>query len=64
MLTVEATQLPDSDLDYATQRGIEVQHDQFETFLAAIDHPDAKRGKVQRRFRRELGRAPPTDQEP
>ncbi|QCC52102.1 RNA methyltransferase [Halapricum salinum] len=62
-LTLEATQLPDPELDRATEREVEGLHDQFETFLAAVDHPEEKRGKAQRLLRRLVGRAHPTDRE-
>jgi tRNA (cytidine32/uridine32-2'-O)-methyltransferase len=61
--TLAETQLPDTETDRATEREIEGLHDQFESFLAAIDHPEEKRGKARRLFRRVLGRAHPTDRE-
>ena len=62
-LTLEATQLPNPELDRATEREVEGLHDQFETFLAAVGHPEEKRGKAQRLLRRLVGRAHPTDRE-
>jgi TrmH family RNA methyltransferase len=62
-LTLDGTQLPDTETDRATEREIEGLHDQFESFLAAIDHPEEKRGKARRLFRRVMGRAHPTDRE-
>jgi TrmH family RNA methyltransferase len=62
-LTLEETQLPDPDIDRATEREIEGLHGQFESFLKAIGHPKEKRGKAQRLFRRVVGRAHPTDRE-
>jgi len=38
-------------------------YDQFESFLAAIDHPDEKHAKAGRLFRRLVGRAHPTGRE-
>ncbi|WEL18086.1 tRNA (cytidine32/uridine32-2'-O)-methyltransferase [Halorhabdus sp. SVX81] len=61
-LTVEETQLPDIT-DRADQPAIEGLHDQFEGFLAAIDHPEEKRAKAGRLFRRVIGRAHPTGRE-
>ncbi|WEL21967.1 RNA methyltransferase [Halorhabdus sp. BNX81] len=61
-LTVEETQLPDIT-DRADQPAIEGLHDQFEGFLAAIDHPAEKRAKAGRLFRRVIGRAHPTGRE-
>ncbi|QSG06594.1 RNA methyltransferase [Halapricum desulfuricans] len=62
-LTLESTQLPDPTHDRASERGIEGLHDQFGTFLETIDHPDEKRDKAGRLFRRLIGRAHPTDRE-
>ncbi|QSG14168.1 RNA methyltransferase [Halapricum desulfuricans] len=62
-LTLESTQLPDPDHERATEREIEGLHDQFGSFLEAIDHPEEKRAKAGRLFRRLVGRAHPTDRE-
>ncbi|QSG09386.1 RNA methyltransferase [Halapricum desulfuricans] len=62
-LTLESTQLPDPTHDRASEREIEGLHDQFATFLEAIDHPEEKRDKAGRLFRRLVGRAHPTDRE-
>ncbi|MEF8826714.1 MAG: RNA methyltransferase [Halapricum sp.] len=62
-LTLESTQLPDPEHDRASEREIEGLHDQFGSFLEAIDHPEEKRGKAGRLFRRLVGRAHPTDRE-
>jgi TrmH family RNA methyltransferase len=62
-LTLEKTQLPDPTVDRASERAIEGLHGQFESFLRAIGHPEEKRGKAQRLFRRVIGRAHPTDRE-
>ena len=62
-LTVEETQLPDPTHDRAPDDQIEGLHEQFGAFLEAIDHPEEKRGKAKRLWRRLLGRAHPTDRE-
>ncbi len=62
-LTLESTQLPDPDHERATEQEIEGLHDQFGSFLEAIDHPEEKRAKAGRLFRRLVGRAHPTDRE-
>ncbi|QSG12286.1 tRNA C32,U32 (ribose-2'-O)-methylase TrmJ or a related methyltransferase [Halapricum desulfuricans] len=62
-LTLKSTQLPDPTHDRASEREIEGLHDQFATFLEAIDHPEEKRDKAGRLFRRLVGRAHPTDRE-
>lgn len=60
---VEETQLPDPDQDRATTAELERCHDQFGAMLNAIGHPEHKREKTTRLFRRLLGRARPTDRE-
>mgnify|MGYP000712849142 CR=1 FL=1 len=62
-LTLESTQLPDPTHDRASEREIEGLHDQFDSFLEAIDHPEEKRDKAGRLLRRLIGRAHPTDRE-
>ncbi|MFW6018227.1 MAG: RNA methyltransferase [Halapricum sp.] len=62
-LTLESTQLPDPTHDRASEREIEGLYDQFESLLDAIDHPEEKRAKAGRLFRRLVGRAHPTDRE-
>lgn len=62
-LTVDETQLPDIASDRATADALERCHDQFGALLSAIDHPEPKRDKTARLFRRLLGRARPTDRE-
>jgi len=61
-LTVGETQLPEIT-DRADQPAIEGLHDQFGSFLTAIDHPEEKRAKAGRLFRRVIGRAHPTGRE-
>ena len=62
-LTVAATQLPDEHHQRAEERAIEGLHDQFAEFLVSIDHPEEKRAKSRRLWRRLLGRAHPTGRE-
>ena len=61
-LTVEETQHPDA-IERADERDIDGLHDQFATLLERINHPDGKRAKTRRLFRRLLGRAHPTPRE-
>ena len=61
-LTVEETQLPERT-DRAEERAIEGLHDQFADFLEAVGHPEEKRPKAGRLWRRLLGRAHPTGRE-
>ncbi|MFB6172800.1 MAG: RNA methyltransferase [Haloarculaceae archaeon] len=61
-LTVESTQHPDR-IDRAAETEIEGLYDQFDDFLAAINHPVEKRAKAGRLLRRLVGRAHPTGRE-
>jgi tRNA (cytidine32/uridine32-2'-O)-methyltransferase len=61
-LSVANGQLPDID-DRAAEPAIEGLHDQFAEFLLALDHPEEKRPKAGRLWRRLLGRAHPTGRE-
>jgi tRNA (cytidine32/uridine32-2'-O)-methyltransferase len=61
-LTVDGTQLPAID-DRAEEEVIEGLHDQFGDFLVALGHPEEKRPKTRRLWRRLLGRAHPTGRE-
>jgi len=61
-LTLEETQLPERT-DRAEERAIEGLHGQFADFLEAVDHPEEKRPKAGRLWRRLLGRAHPTGRE-
>lgn len=61
-LTVEETQHPD-EIERADEHEIEGLYDQFGTFLDATGHPEPKRGKAARLFRRLVGRAHPTGRE-
>jgi tRNA (cytidine32/uridine32-2'-O)-methyltransferase len=62
-LTVDETQHPESNHQRADERAVEGLHEQFGEFLDAIDHPEEKRGKARRLWRRFVGRAHPTGRE-
>ncbi|SNZ03409.1 RNA methyltransferase, TrmH family, group 1 [Natronoarchaeum philippinense] len=62
-LALEETQLPDVETERADEPVVERLHDQFGDLLGAIDHPEEKRPKTRRLFRRLVGRAHPTDRE-
>jgi len=62
-LTVAETQHPDSSHQRADERAVEGLHEQFADFLDAIDHPEEKRAKATRLWRRFVGRAHPTGRE-
>ena len=62
-LTLSETQHPDAVHERASEAEIERLYEQFETYVAAIGHPDPKREKTSRMFRRLLGRAHPTPRE-
>jgi TrmH family RNA methyltransferase len=61
-LSLEESQLPERT-DRAEERAIEGLHDQFADFLEAVGHPEEKRPKAGRLWRRLLGRAHPTGRE-
>lgn len=61
-LTLADTQLPDIS-DRADEQAIEALHEQFADFLVALNHPEEKRPKAGRLWRRLLGRAHPTGRE-
>ncbi len=62
-LTVEDTQHPDERHERAEQQAIEGLDDQFGAFLNDIGHPEEKRAKARRLWRRFVGRAHPTGRE-
>jgi tRNA (cytidine32/uridine32-2'-O)-methyltransferase len=62
-LTLGETQHPEELHERADQPEIERVNEQFARFLRAIDHPEPKREKSGRMFRRLLGRAHPTPRE-
>jgi TrmH family RNA methyltransferase len=62
-LTVAETQHPDGRHERADEAAVEGLHEQFADFLAAIDHPEEKRAKARRLWRRVVGRAHPTGRE-
>ncbi|SDY53212.1 RNA methyltransferase [Halopenitus persicus] len=62
-LTVDEYQLPDVELERASEADIERLHDYFERFLDHADHREYRRDRCETLFRRLLGRAHPTDRE-
>jgi len=62
-LTVERDQHPDDIHARADEAAVEGLHEEFATFLDTIDHPEEKRHRVRRLFRRLVGRAHPTGRE-
>ena len=62
-VSLDATQVPDTASERASERDIEGLQTQFESLLAAIDHPEEKREKASRLWRRVMGRAHPTERE-
>ena len=62
-LTLDVTQHPDSVHERAEEREIEGLYTEFERFLRSVNHPEEKRAKTTRMFRRVLGRAHPTGRE-
>lgn len=62
-LTLEETQHPEELHERAEEAEIERLHGQFESYLEAIGHPEPKRAKAARLFRRLVGRAHPTPRE-
>ena len=61
-LTVAETQTPE-ERGRAEPEAIEGLHEQFGEFLIALGHPEEKRPKTRRLWRRLLGRAEPTGRE-
>ncbi|MEF8813560.1 MAG: TrmJ/YjtD family RNA methyltransferase [Halovenus sp.] len=62
-LTVGETQHPAELHQRARESELERLYDQFDKFLRAVGHPEPKREKTRRLFRRLLGRAEPTPRE-
>jgi TrmH family RNA methyltransferase len=62
-LGLASTQLPDERHELAAVDEVERLHDRFGQFLDAIGHPEPKRDKAARMFRRLIGRADPTPRE-
>ncbi|WP_248516505.1 RNA methyltransferase [Salinarchaeum laminariae] len=62
-LAMDDTQLPDPDHDRAREPEIELLYDHFEAFLESNGHPEEKRPKAARMFRRLISRAHPTNRE-
>ena len=62
-LTLEGTQLPDTEPHRAPPQKVERFHDYWDEFLTAMGHREHKHEKTERMFRRLVGRANPTDRE-
>lgn len=62
-LTLGETQHPDQLHERADPAELERLHEQFAAYVAAVGHPEPKREKAGRLFRRLLGRAHPTPRE-
>lgn len=62
-LTLEDTQLPDTEPHRAPPEKVERFHDYWDEFLTAMGHREHKHEKTERMFRRLVGRANPTDRE-
>ncbi len=62
-LTVNSTQHPNALHRRAPKGEVERLHDQFAAYVDAVGHPEPKREKATRMFRRLLGRAHPTPRE-
>jgi TrmH family RNA methyltransferase len=62
-LSLGDSQLPEEPHERAAQGEIERLHEQFQDYIVAIEHPQEKRDKAARMFRRLIGRADPTPRE-
>ncbi len=62
-LSLDSTQHPDELHRRAPKPEVERLHDQFAEYVTAVGHPEPKREKATRMFRRLLGRAQPTPRE-
>jgi tRNA (cytidine32/uridine32-2'-O)-methyltransferase len=62
-LTLAETQHPEQRHQRADERLLEGLHEEFGTFLDAVDHPPEKQAKTRRLWRRFVGRAHPTGRE-
>jgi RNA methyltransferase, TrmH family, group 1 len=62
-LTIGGTQHPEDPHVRAEERAVEGLQNQFADFLDAIGHPEPKRAKAARLWRRFVGRAHPTGRE-
>jgi tRNA (cytidine32/uridine32-2'-O)-methyltransferase len=62
-LTLGETQHPETLHERADEAELERLYDQFDAYVQAIGHPEPKRAKAGRLFRRLLGRAHPTPRE-
>jgi len=62
-LTLGETQHPEALHERADETDIERLYDRFDAYVRAVGHPEPKREKAGRLFRRLLGRAHPTPRE-
>ena len=62
-LTVDRDQHPEDIHARADEAAVEGLHGEFSTFLDSIGHPEEKRHRARRLFRRLVGRAHPTGRE-
>ena len=62
-LAMADDQLPDDRHARADERELEGLYEEFDDFVASVGHPEEKRPKARRMFRRLLGRAHPTGRE-
>lgn len=62
-LTLSETQHPETIHERAPEPDIERLYDWFDEYVAAVGHPEPKRAKAGRMFRRLLGRSHPTRRE-
>ena len=62
-LALDGAHLPDVARERASSESVERLHERFAEFLVAIEHPEEKRAKTGRLFRRLVGRADPTERE-
>jgi TrmH family RNA methyltransferase len=62
-LTLTETQHPDQLHERVDPAELERLHEQFAAYVTAVGHPEPKREKASRLFRRLLGRAHPTPRE-
>ena len=62
-LALPSSQLPDVERTRAPEPLLERCYENWEDLLATINHPEGKRSKATRMFRRLLGRADPTGRE-
>lgn len=62
-VTLERTQHPEDLHERASEAELERLYDRFDEYVEAVGHPEPKRAKASRLFRRLMGRAHPTPRE-